>query len=177
MLTQVVRRVVVPQLELGVLAGLGESFEEPEPAADPGQAAASVVDPPRDHLETQGRPRPDRQAEHAGVEVRAQGVDVVDQEPAEVGMLVEQLGEHAVAEQVGHLVEVPRRVEPLDRNVVGVVGPLALCPGPFEDRAAAGFADLLLVLVERLVAASSQRNVRSRAIGIRRWPIDWPRER
>ena len=51
----------------------------------------------------------------------------------------------------------PRRSGPggLNRwigHVVGVVGPLALRPGPVEDRAPAGVADLLLVLVERLVA-------------------------
>ena len=51
----------------------------------------------------------------------------------------------------GHLVEVPGGVESLDGDVVDVVGPLPLRPRPVQDRAAAGVADLLLVLVERLV--------------------------
>ena len=69
-----------------------------------------------------------------------------------MGMLIQEPGQHAVAEQVRDLVEVAGGVEPLDRDVVGVVGTLALAPGPFEDRTPAGLADLLLVLIERLVA-------------------------
>ena len=97
-------------------------------------------------------PRLDRQPEHARLEGRPQGVDVVDQQPAQAGIFVQEPAQHAVAEQVGHLVEVAGRIEPLDRHVVGVVRPLPLAPRPFEDRPPAGLADLLLVLVERLVA-------------------------
>ena len=74
-------RVVIAQLELGVFAGLGQPFEQAEPAGDLGQAAAAVVDPPRDHLEAQAGARLDRQSQHARVDGRAQGVDVVDQQP------------------------------------------------------------------------------------------------
>ncbi len=147
------QRVVVAQRELGVLAGLGQPFEQPEPAGDPGQAAAAVVDPPRDHLEAQRRARLDRQARARPGRASRPGCRCCGPAAScRLGYSSRSRREHAVAQQVGHLVEVAGRIEPLDRHVVGVVGSLALAPGPVEDRAAAGVADLLLVLVERLVA-------------------------
>ena len=47
----------------------------------------------------------------------------MDQQPFQVGMFVQEPGQHAVAEQVRHFVEVAGGIEPLDRHVVGVVGP------------------------------------------------------
>src|SRR5262245_38623432 len=44
-----------------------------------------------------------------------------------------------------------RRVESLNGQVVCVVGPFAARAGPFQDRAPARFAHLLLVLVKGLV--------------------------
>ena len=78
--------VVITEGELRVLTRLGEPFEESEAAVDPGQPAAAVVDPPGDDLEPERPAGGDGQAEDAGVEVRPEGVDVVDQEPAEVGV-------------------------------------------------------------------------------------------
>jgi len=75
----------------------------------------------------------------------------VDHQPVQTRELVEEPGQDAVPEEGGDLVEVARRVEPLDRDVVDVVGPLARRPRPFQDCPAAGVADLLLVLVEDLV--------------------------
>ena len=146
------RRVVIPQLELGVFAGLCQSLEQADAAGDLGQAAAAVVDPPRNDLEAQAGRRLDHQSQHGRLEERAQGVDIVDEQPLQVGILVQELGQQAVAQQVGHLVEVAGGIEPLDRQVVGVIGSLALAPGPVEDRAAARVAHLLLVVIQRLVA-------------------------
>ena len=84
MSTQVVSVVVIAEAELGLLARLGQPFEQPEPAVDPGQAAAAVVDPPGDDLEGERRAGVADQAEDAGVDVGAEGVDVVDHQPAEV---------------------------------------------------------------------------------------------
>ena len=79
------QRVVVAERELGVLAGLGQPFEQPEPAADPGQAAAAVVDPPGDHLEAQASRRtPIARPSTPGSRSRPEGVDVVDHQPAQV---------------------------------------------------------------------------------------------
>ena len=144
--------IVIPQLELGVFAGLRQSFEQADSAGDLGQAAAAVVDSPRNDLEAQGGRRLDHQPEHGRLEERTQGIDVVDEQPLQVGIRVENLCQHAIAQQVGHLVEVAGGIEPLDRQVVGVIGSLALAPGPIEDRAAAGVAHLLLVVIQSLVA-------------------------
>ncbi len=98
-----------------------------------------------------GPPGDDR-PEHGRLEERAQGVDVVDEKPLQIRIDLESLCEHAVAQQVGHLVEMTGRIEPLDRQVVGVIASFALAPGPIEDRAAAGVTHLLFVVIQRLVA-------------------------
>jgi hypothetical protein len=128
------------------------------------------------YLGAQRGPRLDRQAENAGIRVGAQRVDVVDHQPVQVRVLVQEPGEDAVAEEGGDLVEMARRVEPLDRDVVDVVGP---SPVAGQARIARRPASRTFCLLSSRTSwdPSSQRNVRSRAIGTSRWPIDWPRER
>ena len=145
-------RVVISELELGILARLRQSLEQPEPAGDLGQPAAAVVDPPRNDLKAQAGTRLDDQSQHGRRDQRAQRVDIVHEQPLEVGMLVQKLDEQAIAHQVRYFVKVPRGVESLDRHVVGIVGSFTLALGPAKDGAAAGVANLFLVVVERLVA-------------------------
>ena len=145
------QRVVEGEVELLLLARHGQPFQNADLAVDARQPAAAVLDAPADHLEGERFPRIDVQPEQSGVEVRAERVDVVDQQVLQSRPLGEEIAENAVAEQVRHLVPVADRVEALQRFVVGVVGPLpgGLCPA--DERGLDTFADLLLLLVEHLV--------------------------
>ena len=114
----------------------------------------------------------------AGVEAGAQGVDVVDHEPAEAGAFLEQAGEDAVSEQVGHLVEVAGRVEALDGDVVGVVGTFAGGRGPIRGWLC-GRRRALFACFRRAVRGAflPRGTARLRLMGTRRWAMDWPGER
>ena len=125
---------------------------EADPAGDLGESAAAVVDAPRNDLEAERGPSRSTSPEHGRVEECAERVDIVDEQPLQVRIGLQNLRQHAVAQEVGHLVKVAGGIEPLDRQIVGVIGSLALAPGPVEDRPTAGVADFLLVVVERLVA-------------------------
>ncbi|MGC4051391.1 MAG: hypothetical protein QM757_18690 [Paludibaculum sp.] len=79
------------------------------------------------------------------------GVDVVEHEVAQVGLLFEQSAQGAVAQEVGHFVPMAHGVEALLGQVVGVVGGLAERGGPVHQSGANAVADLLLLVVEHLL--------------------------
>ncbi len=107
--------IVIPELELGLLSRLRQSLEQADPSGDLGQAAAAVIDSPRNHLEAKGRLRLDHQPEHGRLKERAQCVNIVDQQPSQIRIRAQGLGKDAVAQQVGDLIKVTRRIEALDR--------------------------------------------------------------
>jgi len=76
---------------------------------------------------------------------------MLQQQVFEPGTLAQQLGQDAVAEQVGNLEEMPDRVQALQRQVVGVVAALARRSGPADEGRAETLTHLLLLNVEHLL--------------------------
>ena len=143
--------VVVGEAEFDLLAGQGQPLDQAQPAVDARQAAAPVLDAPGDHLAGPGAALVDVLAEQHRVDVRAQRVDVVDQQMRSCGRCGQQVAQHAVAQQVGHLVPVADRVQALGRQVVGVVAALAHALRPADERGVQALLHLLRLLVEQLL--------------------------
>ena len=108
-------RVVVGEFEFLLFTRHGEAFDQPEPAVDAGEAAAAIVDAPGDDLEGETGLVLDMDAEEGGVEVGAEGIDVMEEEIAELWPLLEELGEGAVAEKVGDFEPMADGMKALDR--------------------------------------------------------------
>ena len=90
-------------------------------------------------------------AENFGIEIRAGGVDVVEHQRLELRTLAEQRCERAVAKHIRNLVKMPDGMQTLQRQVITVIARFACGCSPAEQSCAEGFADFLLLLVERLL--------------------------
>ena len=66
------------------------------------------------------------------------GVDVVHHQVVQPRPLRQQAQQHAVAQQVRHLVPVPHRMQALHRQIVGIVGALARLRAPTRSARRAG---------------------------------------
>ena len=86
-----------------------------------------------------------------GVDIRAQRVDVVHHQVPQPRPLRQQARQHAVAQQVRHLVPVTDRMQALQRQIVGVVAAFAGLPRPADQRGVQALAHLLRLLVEQLL--------------------------
>ena len=73
-------RVVIAQAELVFLAGHRQALDQADAAVHAGQAAAAIVDPPRDDLEAQAGLAADVPAQQARIEIGPQRVDVVQEQ-------------------------------------------------------------------------------------------------
>ena len=141
-------RVVVGEFEFLLFAGHGEAFDESWAAIDAGEAAAAIVEAARNDLEGEAGVLLDMEAEQGRVEIGAEGVDVMEEEIAELGPLLEELGERAVAEEIGDFEPMTDGMEALEREVIGVIGGLAGGMGPVDESGAEAIADFLLLFVE-----------------------------
>ena len=93
----------------------------------------------------------DVKAEDGGIDIGAQRVDIVHHEMLQLRPFGQQLGQHAVAQQVGDFVPVADRVQALLRQVVGVVAAFAHASRPADQRSVQAVEHLLRLLVEQLL--------------------------
>lgn len=143
--------VVVPELELVFFAGKGEAFDQAWEAVDAGEAAAAVLKAAGDDFEGEAGVGGAVGGEQCGIGLGAEGIDVVEEEVLETGMGLEELGESAVAEEVGDFEEMPDRMQALEGDVVGVIGGFAGVAGPLDEGVAEAVADFFLLFVEALL--------------------------
>ena len=144
-------RVVETQPELVLLTRHRQAFHQPLATVHAGQSAPAILDSPRNHLVCQARGAGDVPAQQGGIEVGSDGVDVVEEQPAEIRPLGQERPQHAIAQHVGDLVPMPYGVKALEREVVGVVASFAGRLRPGEQRRMQAVAYLLLLLVEHLM--------------------------
>src|SRR5439155_9599312 len=90
-------RVVVAQAELGLFARHSQALDQTDAPVHPRQPAATIIDATAHDLKSQTRPGPDVQAEQSGVNVRAQRVNVVQEEILQLRSFHQHFGEHTVA--------------------------------------------------------------------------------
>ena len=90
--------------------------------------------------------------------------------------LGQQSGQHAVAQQVGHLEPVPGRVQALQREVVGVIAASAGRLGPGDQRACRLSRTFCACTSSICCGISSQAKRRSRGMGTIRSPTERPGE-
>jgi len=90
-------------------------------------------------------------AKQRRINVDADGIDVVQQKRLQPGPLSQQVGEHAIAQQVRDLEPVPDRVQALERQVVDVVAAFARRSRPVDQGGVQALAYFLLALVEQLL--------------------------
>lgn len=143
--------VVVGEPELVGFVGQGEAFDETGLAVDAGETAAPILESTGNDLEGEAGFAGEVEAEEGGIGVTASGIDIVEQEVAEVGAEAEETGQGAVTDEVGDFEEVADGVETLEGQVVGVIGSFADGGGPADEGVTETFADLLLLLVEHLL--------------------------
>ena len=143
--------VVVGEGEFILLAGHGEAFDKPGAAIDPGEAPAAILNAPGDDFKGEAGLFANMEAEQGGVDVRSQGIDIVQEEVFEIRTLAEKLEEHAVPEQIGDFEPMTDRMDALGREVVGVVAPFAAAACPLNESGMKAGADLLLLFIEHLL--------------------------
>ncbi len=94
-------------------------------------------------------------AEQRGIEVGADGINVVQHQPADV----RQLRQRAVAEHVGELEPVADRVQALRRQIVGVIARLAHRLRPADQRRVQAVPDFLFLFVKQLMGGLLPRKM------------------
>ena len=77
--------IIVGEVEFIFFAGHGEAFDEAGAAVDAGEAAAAVFEAAGDDFEAEGGAAGEVLSEEGGVDVGAEGVDVVKEEGLELG--------------------------------------------------------------------------------------------
>lgn len=118
-------RVVVREFEFLLFARHGEAFDQAQAAINAGETAAAVIEAARDDLEREAVAAMDVEAEDGGVEVGAERIDVVKEEVTQLGTLLEEVGDHAITEEVGDFEPMSNRMKTLEGEIIGVVGGFA----------------------------------------------------
>jgi len=143
--------IIIGECEFVFFARHGKALDELGAAVDAGEATAAVLEAAGDDLEGEICAAGEMVAEECGIDIHADGIDIMKDESLELGSLFEQRGEGAVAEEVRNLIPMADWMEALEWEVVGVVGSFAGCFCPVEEGGAEGFTDFLLLHVEDLL--------------------------
>ena len=110
--------------------------------------AALVFDSTSDHFECQAAAGLDVQTQDARIEVGPQRVDVVHHQHFELRAFVDELGQHAILEQIGDFEPVADGVEALLRHVVAIVCAFAHLFCPANKGSVQAFEHFLRLFIE-----------------------------